>query len=240
MKATADQNMEILVLDVGGTHVKCLASGQKKSVKFKSGDQLTPERMMANVLKLTRDWRYQAISIGYPGVVHHGRIMREPQHLGSGWLRFDFRKAFGHPVKIINDAAMQALGGYDGGRMLFLGLGTGLGSALIIDHMIAPMELGHLHYADGDTYEDYLGEAGRKRLGNKKWRSTVLHVIEGFRHALLPDYIMVGGGNLKHLKELPPNTRRGDNAFAFTGGFRLWERRAANHAANNNHHQSHR
>ncbi len=218
--------MEILVLDVGGTHVKCLASGRKTPEKFKSGGNLSPEQMVTKVLEITRDWNYQAVSIGYPGVVHRGRIMREPKHLGSGWLGFNFVKAFGHPVKIMNDAAMQALGGYEGGRMLFLGLGTGLGSALIIDHLIAPMELGHLHYTGNRSYEDYLGEAGRIRLGNKKWRHMVLHVIEGFRRALLPDYIVIGGGNVKHLKQLPPNTRRGDNAYAFTGGFRLWEQRS--------------
>jgi polyphosphate glucokinase len=240
MKTAANISKSVLVLDVGGTHVKCLATGGNKPVKFKSGMDMTPAQMVTRVLEITQGWDYQAVSIGYPGVVHRGRIMREPQHLGSGWLGFDFRKVFGHPVKIINDAAMQALGGYEGGRMLFLGLGTGLGSALIIDHMIAPMELGHLHYTGNRTYEDFLGEAGRKRLGNKKWRRTVLQVVEGFRHALLPDYIVIGGGNVKHLKKLPPNTRRGDNAYAFTGGFRLWERRTASHAKNNNHHQSHR
>lgn len=226
MKAAANGSKGILVLDVGGTHVKCLATGRNKPVKFKSGMDMTPEQMVTKVLELTHDWNYQAVSIGYPGVVHRGRIVHEPKHLGSGWLGFNFVKAFGHPVKIMNDAAMQALGGYQGGRMLFLGLGTGLGSALIIDQLIAPMELGHLHYTGSRTYEDYLGEVGRKRLGNKKWRHMVLHVIEGFRRALLPDYIVIGGGNVKHLKQLPPNTRRGDNAYAFTGGFRLWERRS--------------
>ena len=227
MKSAAVHDRRILVLDVGGTHVKCLVSGRKNPVKFKSGNDLTPTGMVGKVLELTGDWDYQAVSIGYPGVVQRGRIVHEPQHLGRGWTKFNFHQAFGCPVKIINDAAMQALGGYDGGRMLFLGLGTGLGSALIIDYLIAPMELGHLHYAGGRTYEYYLGEAGRKRLGNEKWRRIVLQAVEGFRAALLPDYIVIGGGNVKHLKKLPPDIRRGDNAFAFTGGFRLWDRRSA-------------
>ena len=174
-------------------------------------------------MEITKGWRFDVVSIGYPGVVRRGQVVREPNHLGSGWVGFNFQAAFRRPVKIINDAAMQALGGYEGGKMLFLGLGTGLGSALIVDGVIATMELGHLHCADGHNYEDYLGKKGRKRLGNKRWRRKVQDVVEGFRNALLPDYIVLGGGNVAHLKRLPPLTRRGDNADAFRGGFRLWD-----------------
>jgi len=177
------------------------------------------------VLKITRGWRFDAVSIGYPGVVHRGKPAREPHNLGPGWVGFDFRSAFARPVRIINDAAMQALGDYKGGKMLFLGLGTGLGSALIVDGAIEAMELGHLRYSKRCNYEDYLGQRGRKRLGNKKWRAMVAEVVHGFRKALLPDYIVLGGGNAAHLKRLPPHTFRGDNSVAFTGGFRLWEPR---------------
>ncbi len=226
MKKRTAQKTKILVLDVGGSHVKCVATDHKSPVEFKSGPKLTPERMVSNVLKITKGWRFDAVSIGYPGVVRRGRIVREPYNLGSGWIGFDFQAAFGRPVKTINDAAMQALGGYEGGKMLFLGLGTGLGSALIVDGVIAAMELGHLHYGHGHNYEHYVGEQGRKRLGEKKWRGKVEDVVEGFRKALLPDYIVLGGGNVANLKRLPPQTRRGDNAYAFLGGFRLWERQA--------------
>lgn len=181
-----------------------------------------PRRMMKRVLEATAGWRFDTVSIGYPGVVHHGRIAREPHNLASGWIGFDFDAAFGAPVRILNDAAMQALGGYDGGKMLFLGLGTGLGSALIVDGAIAAMELGHLHKGNGHTYEDFVGKKARQRLGNGKWRRRVHKVVEGFRKALLPDYIVLGGGNAAHLKRFPPLTRRGDNAEAIVGGFRLW------------------
>ncbi len=215
--------MKILVIDVGGTHIKCAASDHQSPVKFISGANMRPQQMVGKVLKATRDWHYDALSIGYPGVVHRGRIASEPHNLGTGWVGFDFQAAFGRPVKIINDAAMQALGGYEGGRMLFLGLGTGLGSALICDGVIAAMELGHLHCGRGRVYEDLIGDRGRRRLGNKKWRRKVHKIVEGFRKALLPDYIMLGGGNVAHLKALPAQTRRGDNAYAFAGGFRLWQ-----------------
>lgn len=224
MKPRLEKKRKILVIDVGGSHVKSVATAHKTPVKFKSGPKLTPDRMVKNVLKITQGWSFDAVSIGYPGVVRRGRIAREPHNLGSGWVGFDFQAAFGRPVKTINDAAMQALGAYEGGKMLFLGLGTGLGSALIVDGAIWAMELGHLLYADGHTYEDCLGEQGRERLGNKKWRDKVREVVEGFRNALLPDYIVLGGGNAVNLKTLPPQTRRGDNADAFLGGFRLWER----------------
>ena len=214
------------MVDVGGSHVKCVATDHQRPVTFESGPKLTPDQMVRNVLKITRGWRFDAVSIGYPGVVRRGRIVREPQNLGSGWVGFDFQAAFARPVKTINDAAMQALGGYEGGKMLFLGLGTGLGSALIADGVIAAMELGHLHGVHGHDYEHYLGEKGRKRLGNKRWRANVHDVVKGLRKALLPDDIVLGGGNVAHLKRLPKQTRRGDNAHAFLGGFRLWERPA--------------
>jgi polyphosphate glucokinase len=214
---------KVLVIDVGGSHVKCVATDHPQPARFPSGPQLTPERMVKKVRKLSADWRFDVVSLGYPGVVRRGRIVHEPYNLGAGWVGFDAQAAFGCPVKIINDAALQALGGYEGGKMLFLGLGTGLGSALIVDGVIAAMELGHLHCGAGHTYEDYLGERGRLRQGNKRWRRKVAEVVEGFRRALLPDYIVLGGGNVAQLKELPPQTRRGDNAYAFLGGFRLWE-----------------
>jgi len=214
--------MRILVVDVGGSHVKCVATGHNKPGQFTSGPKLTPEQMVSKVRKITKGWRYDVISIGYPGVVQRGKIVREPYNLGCGWIGFDFETAFGCPVKTINDAAMQALGGYEGGKMLFLGLGTGLGSAFIIDGLIAAMELGHLQYEAGCTYEDIVGEQARRRLGNSKWRCIVDDVVDGFRTALLPDYIVLGGGNVAHLKRLPPQTRRGDNGHAFVGGFRLW------------------
>jgi len=213
----------ILVLDVGGSHVKCLATGRKKHVEFESGPKMTPDQMVKGVLKTTRGWRFDVVSMGYPGVVRRGAPAREPHNLGRGWVGFDFQAAFGRPVRIINDAAMQALGGYEGGKMLFLGLGTGLGSALIVDGAIAAMELGHLHYSNRCNYEDYLGQQGRKRLGNKKWRAMVKAVVHGFGKALLPDYIVLGGGNVAHLKRLPPHTARGDTGNAFLGGFRLWQ-----------------
>ena len=217
-----NKQMKILVIDIGGSSVKCVATGHRSPVKFKSGPQLTPASMVRQVRQITRGWRYAAVSIGYPGVVRDGRIAVEPHNLGSGWAGYDFAAAFGCPVKIINDAAMQALGGYAGGKMLFLGLGTGLGSALIVDGAIAAMELGHLHYARGRSYEDHVGKQGRKRLGIKKWRLVAMQVVEEFRRALLPDYIVLGGGNAAKLKNLPPQTRLGDNGHALLGGFRLW------------------
>lgn len=218
------KTMNILVVDVGGSHIKCLLTGRKEPRKFESGPDMTPGDMVKGVLAVAKGWRFDAVSIGYPGVVCNGVPVDEPPNLGTGWVGFDFGAAFSRPVKIINDAAMQALGAYVGGTLLFLGLGTGLGSALIINGVIQAMELGHLRYGHGRSYEDYLGKRGLKRLGKKKWRRKVTKVTKGFRQALLPDDIVLGGGNVKKLKHLPPQTRRGDNADAFEGGFRLWKR----------------
>lgn len=223
MKRPTNKRVKILVVDVGGSHIKFAATGREKPVKFKSGPKLTPDDMVKKILATTKGWRFDAVSIGYPGVVRGGKIAREPHNLGSGWVGFDFHAAFACPVRIINDAAMQALGGYQGGKMLFLGLGTGLGSALIVDGVITPAELGHLRYGRRRTYEDHVGEKARERLGNKRWRSKVRDVVKGFRRALLPDYIVLGGGNVAHMKRLPLQTRRGDNADAILGGFRLWD-----------------
>jgi polyphosphate glucokinase len=211
----------ILVVDVGGSHVKILATGRREPRKFVSGPTMTPRQMVAGVEKLARGWKYDMVSIGYPGPVLHGRPVAEPHNLGRGWVRFDYRAAFGRPVRIINDAAMQALGGYKGGKMLFLGLGTGLGSALIADGVVEPMELGHLPYKKG-TYEDYVGQRGLDKRGKKKWRRHVADVVAGFVAALEPDDVVLGGGNVRKLKELPDGCRAGDNANAFVGGFRLW------------------
>ncbi|HEY2683810.1 MAG TPA: hypothetical protein VGI93_09910 [Steroidobacteraceae bacterium] len=212
----------VLVIDVGGTHVKTKLSGRREMRQFESGPGLTPKRMVSEVLKLNGDLKYDVVSIGYPGVVVHGKIMVEPFNLGRGWVGFDFRKAFGRPTHVMNDAAMQALGSYEGGRMLFLGLGTGLGSALIVDEVIAPMELAHLPYKRNRSYEDYLGERGRERLGPKKWRRAVADVVDRLRNALEADYVVLGGGNARKLKKLPKDTRLGSNDFAFLGGFRVW------------------
>jgi polyphosphate glucokinase len=212
----------VLVIDVGGSHVKTRVSGRREMRQFESGPSLTPRQMVARVLKLMGDLKYDAVSIGYPGVVVHGKIVTEPYNLGRGWVGYDFRKAFGRPTQVMNDAAMQAIGSYEGGRMLFLGLGTGLGSALIVDGTVAPMELAHLPYKRGRTYEDYVGEQGRRRLGAKKWRREVANVIDQLSKALETDYVIIGGGNARKLKKLPKNARLGNNNFAFLGGFRVW------------------
>jgi predicted NBD/HSP70 family sugar kinase len=215
------QAMKVLAIDVGGTHVKMLATGQQTPQKFVSGPKMTAKQMVSRVKKLATGWNYDAVSIGYPGPLLHGHIIHEPRNLGAGWVNFDFKKAFGCPVKIINDAAMQALGSYKGGRMLFLGLGTGLGSTMIVDGLLEPMELGHLPYRKA-TYEDYVGIRGLKRLGKKKWRKHVADVVERLTAALEPDDVVLGGGNVKELNELPKGCREGDNDNAFVGGFRLW------------------
>ncbi|HWV99003.1 MAG TPA: ROK family protein [Candidatus Acidoferrum sp.] len=217
--------MRILVIDVGGTHVKVLATGHRTRVEIASGAKMTPAKMVAAVRAATTGWKYDAVSIGYPGPVVHGRPLREPHNLGPGWVGFDFTKAFGRcPVKIINDAAMQALGSYRGKRMLFLGLGTGLGSALIVDGVLEPMELAHLPYKKGRTYEDYVGLAGLKRVGKRKWRRHVNEVVKLLKTALEADYVILGGGNARLLKKLPPGCCLGDNTNAFRGGDRLWSK----------------
>ena len=212
----------VLVIDVGGSHVKTRVSNHRDMRQFESGPTLTPRRMVSRVLRLTGDVKYDVVSIGYPGVVVHGKIVTEPFNLGRGWVGFDFRKAFGRPTLLMNDAAMQAIGSYEGGRMLFLGLGTGLGSALIVDGTVAPMELAHLPYKRGRSFEDYLGDRGRRRLGAKKWRRVVADVVAQLSKALETDYVVIGGGNARKLKKLPSNARLGNNDFAFLGGFRVW------------------
>jgi polyphosphate glucokinase len=214
--------MNILVVDVGGTSVKILATGHEERRKFPSGPTLTAEQMVARVRELAGDWQYDAVSIGYPGLVLRGRPISEPHNLAPGWVGFDFPTAFGRPVKVINDAAMQALGSYKGGKMLFLGLGTGLGSAMIIDGLVEPMELAHLPYRKG-TFEDYVGERALEQQGKKKWRQHVADVVARLVAALEPDDVVLGGGNVNNLKKLPPGCRAGENANAFLGGFRLWE-----------------
>ena len=215
---------KVLVIDVGGSHVKAMVSGNKREVEIKSSRTLTPADMIKQLRPAIRGWKYDAVTLGYPGPVVHERIAREPYNLGKGWVGFDFGAALGCPVKIINDAAMQALGSYQGGRMLFLGLGTGLGSAFIVDGIVEPMELAHLPYKKG-TFEDYVGARGLKEHGKKKWHAHVFDVIEQLRAALEPDYVVLGGGNVRHLNELPADVRRGDNHNAFLGGFRAWEDR---------------
>ncbi len=214
---------KILVVDVGGTHVKVLATGQKESRKIESGPTMTPVMMVQQVKQLVKDWPHDAVAIGYPGPVVHGRPLHNPANLGIGWVGFDFSKAFGKPIRLINDAAMQALGSYQGGSMLFLGLGTGLGSALIADGQLEPLELAHLPFKKGKTYEDYAGLRGLQRMGKKKWRKYVVEIVEAFKLALEADYVILGGGNAKFMKTLPKDTRLGANENAFLGGFRLWE-----------------
>lgn len=215
--------MNVLVVDVGGSNVKILATGQDERRKFASGPALTPELMVSGVKELAKGWKYDVVSIGYPGLVVRDQVMSEPHNLAPGWVGFDFESAFGHPVKLINDAAMQALGSYNGGKMLFLGLGTGLGSAMIVDGMVIPMELAHLPYKKG-SYEDHVGADGLKQSGKKKWRKHVAVVVAHLIAALLPEDVVLGGGNVKELEALPPGCRAGDNANAFLGGFRMWEK----------------
>jgi polyphosphate glucokinase len=214
--------MKVLTIDIGGTNVKVLATGQREPRRFPSGRKLTPQRMVSEVRKLTADWQYDVVAIGYPGRVHHGRPTAEPRNLAPGWMHFNFAAAFRCPVKIMNDAAMQALGSYRGGLMLFVGLGTGLGSAIIEERVVIPLELGQVPYSTG-TFEHYLGVAGLLRLGRKKWRRHVEDGITRIIAAFQPDDVVIGGGNMKKLKTLPPGCRAGHNAFAFLGGFRLWD-----------------
>jgi polyphosphate glucokinase len=214
--------MNIMAVDVGGTHIKIAASGQGDKREFASGPTLTAEQMVAGVRKLAEGWKYDVVSVGYPGPVLHDRPVAEPHNLAPGWVGFDFKAAFERPTKVINDAAMQALGSYKTGKMLFLGLGTGLGSSVVVDRVVQPMELGHLPYKKG-TYEDYVGARGLLRLGKKRWRKAVAEVVELLTAALEPDDVVLGGGNVKLLKELPPGCRAGDNANAFKGGFLMWD-----------------
>jgi polyphosphate glucokinase len=213
----------ILVIDVGGTHVKFRIGAHGAVQEFKSGPKMTAAHMTRKLRKRLGEARYDAVSIGYPGLVYHGRIAADPHNLGKGWRGFDFAAALGRPVRVINDAAMQAIGSYRGGRMLFLGLGTGLGATLIIDGVVEPSEVGHMPYKHGRTFESYVGERGRKRAGNHRWRKTVRKVIEELNEAFEPDYIVLGGGNAKRLKKLPRGVRLGANLHAFAGGLRLWD-----------------
>ncbi len=216
--------MRVLVIDIGGTNVKILATGHRTPRKFPSGLQLTPDDMVAGVKSLAGDWKYDAVTIGYPGPVVRGRIKLEPRNLGGGWIGFDFAAAFGCPVQVINDAAMQALGSYKNGLLLFLGLGTGLGAALVAEGVVIPMELAHMPFKNA-TYEDYLGVRALKRMGRKKWQKHLEFGAARLIAALHPDDIVFGGGNAKKLKGLLPGCRLGNNAYAFDGGFRLWEKK---------------
>lgn len=223
MRTSAEKKAKkVLVVDVGGTHIKLLATGQHEPRKISSGPNMTPRKMVKQTKRTVKDWKYDVVSIGYPGPVVHGCPLREPHNLGGGWVGFDFCKAFGRPVRVINDAAMQAIGSYRGGRMLFLGLGTGLGSAMIVEGVLEPLELAHLPYKKGRTYEDYVGLRGLERLGRKKWQRHVTRVTKELKEALSADYVVLGGGNAKKLKKLPPDTRLGNNQNAFLGGLRLW------------------
>jgi polyphosphate glucokinase len=215
--------MKTLVIDVGGTNIKLLATGQQEVCKIPSGPEMTADGMIRAVLGATHDWDYEVVSIGYPGPVVDGRPLREPYNLGKGWIELDYQGRFGRPVKLINDAAMQAVGSYQGGRMLFLGLGTGLGSAMVIGKTVVPLELAHLPYRKGRTFEDYVGLRGLERLGKKKWSRAVTDVVTRLKTAMVADYVVLGGGNAKRMRDLPLDTRSGDNRNAFLGGFRLWE-----------------
>lgn len=212
------------MIDVGGTHVKVLATGRRTPVKLPSGPDLTPEMMVSEVLAATQEWRYEAVTIGYPGPVANDRPTHDPMNLAPGWVGFDYETALKCPVKMINDAAMQALGSYDGGIMLFLGLGTGLGTTLVTNGTVVPLEMAHLPYRKDRSYEEYLGEAGMKHLGEKKWKKHVEAVVNLFLAALNAEYVVLGGGNVRFFDELPPNTRRGNNLNAFRGGYRLWQK----------------
>jgi polyphosphate glucokinase len=215
--------VKILVVDVGGNNIKLLATGHHVPRKVPSGPDLTPARMMAGIRKTIPDWKWDVVTVGYPGAVKNGRPALEPKNLAEGWMRYNFRRAFGKPVRIINDAAMQALGSYEGGRMLFLGLGTGLGAALVLEGLVQPLEIAHLSYRSGFTYEDFLGKRGQDRMGKKRWRKMVDEIVADLQAAFQVDDVVIGGGNAKQLKELPPGARLGSNSNAFAGGFRLWK-----------------
>jgi polyphosphate glucokinase len=214
--------MKVLVVDVGGTHLKLAVSGRRTPRQLPSGPTLTPAHMVRAVREATRDWTYDAVTIGYPGPVVAGRPLTDPHNLGRGWTRFDYRRAFGRPVRVMNDAAMQALGSYSRGRMLFLGLGTGLGTALVDDGHVIALELAHLPYENGRTYEDVLGIRGLQRLGPVAWRRQVVRIVALLRAATVADEVVIGGGNVHRLPRLPRGCRRGDNRYAFRGGERAW------------------
>jgi polyphosphate glucokinase len=214
--------MAILVIDVGGTHIKLRLQGLDEVRKSPSGTTLTPHDLIAKVREATQDWKFDRVTIGFPAPVLDGKLQQDPVNLGPGWMGFDFSAILACPVKLINDAAMQALGSYEGGRMLFLGLGTGLGTALVFNNFLLPMELGHLPYKKGGSFEDYVGQAGMKRLGRRKWKDAVFDVVMRLRRAFVAEYVVLGGGNVKKLDELPPDCRAGENRNAFLGGLRLW------------------
>ncbi|RAZ82666.1 ROK family protein [Mesorhizobium hawassense] len=225
-KAAAGSDPIVLTVDVGGSHVKILSSAGGEMRRVPSGPSLTPDQVVASVKKLAEGLDYDVISMGYPGPVRDNKPSLDPFNLGKGWNGYDFAAAFDKPVKLVNDALLQAIGSYDGGRMLFLGLGTGLGAAMIIKNVGQPMELAHLPYKKGASFEDYVGERGLEKHGKKKWRKYVFDVVDRLRAALQPDYIVIGGGNVDKLDELPEKSRRGDNTRAFEGGFRLWRDKA--------------
>src|ERR1700719_3627924 len=222
--AQTAKSPRVLVIDVGGTNVKLLATGQKEPRKYPSGPTMTPRKMVKLVKKSVADWKFDCISLGYPGPIINGHPLREPHNLGRGWVGFNFQKAFGCPVKVLNDAAIQAVGSYKGGRMLFLGLGTGLGSAMIVNGVLQPMELAHLIYKNGKSYEDYLGLRGLERMGKKKWRRYVGKIAKSLKIALEAEHVVLGGGNSKKLKHLPADIILGSNENAFLGGFRMWSK----------------
>ncbi|RUY51645.1 ROK family protein [Mesorhizobium sp. M7A.F.Ca.CA.001.13.2.1] len=223
---TPDTEKIVLTIDIGGSHVKILTSAGGAERRADSGPGLTPQQMIDTVKELAEGLSYDVVSMGYPGPVNHNRPLAAPANLGKGWAGFDFAGAFGKPVKVVNDALMQAIGSYEGGRMLFLGLGTGLGAAMIADNVAQPMELAHLPYKKGKSFEDYVGERGLEKRGKKKWRKYVFDVVDRLRAAMQPDYVVIGGGNVDKLDELPADSRRGDNTRAFEGGFRLWRDKA--------------
>jgi polyphosphate glucokinase len=215
--------MSILVVDVGGNNVKLLVSGASDPRKFPSGRDFSPEELVRNIRAQTADWVFDRVTLGFPGPIRDGKISREPVNLGRGWVHFDFSAALEKPIKIINDATMQAIGSYQGGRMLFLGLGTGLGSTMIVDSVVVPMELGHLPYRKSRSIEDYVGDRGLRRLGARRWRKAVFDAVARLQAALMPDYTVLGGGNVKRLPKLPIGTQQGSNRNAFLGGIRIWE-----------------
>lgn len=216
--------MSVLVIDIGGSNIKILASGQAERIKIPSGANFTPEQLVELVLKETSEakWKFEVVTVGFPSSVKQGKIVADPVNLGKGWVGFDFEKAFGCPVKVINDAAMQALGSYQGGKLLFLGFGTGLGTAMVYEHLILPLEGGHLPFRNG-TFESHVGNSNLAQIGKKQWKELVLETIARFQNCFQPDEIVLGGGNSKYLEELPPNCRLGSNKNAFAGGFKLWE-----------------